>query len=234
MKKSRVDRVKSLGATAGLLLSGLAPETQADDFPLLSIECETSLALSAAPSNISSDASVYVLTDRGYVKSKEGGNDFSCIVARDSSLSLQPICYDEYGSETILQTILETDHLLLAQSDYSEIYAEINEGLASGRFSQPISTSLSYMLSDFNLYWREEESAMRKARPHYMISTDHTRESIHFDRELAQFHDPLPSISPMGPFRFFIVTAANPTDDGVVRANCGSQLDRFTSLLEQE
>ena len=218
-------------AALSFLLSGISLGAVSAEFPILSVECESALARSAAPENIANGASVYVLTRRGYVLAEKGSNDFSCIVARDSDRSIQPVCYDKFGADSILQTIVDTGPQLLNYVAWEEIYQLVEEGLKTGRYKYPTSTSLSYMLSDFNLYWRENRQEMKKARPHYMISTVHTRESILFDEDLSKQYNSLPTIAPMGPFRYFIVTSENATDSANVLESCGSQLDRYTALI---
>jgi len=60
------------------------------------------LAESAAPPEISGQATVYVLERAGYVKVREGTNGFSCFVDRQSPLNLEPTCFDAEGSATTL------------------------------------------------------------------------------------------------------------------------------------
>ena len=62
------------------------------------------LAESAAPPEISSQATVYILEPSGYVRVREGSNGFSCIVDRQSPLNLEPTCFDAEGSRTTLLT----------------------------------------------------------------------------------------------------------------------------------
>lgn len=209
-------------AITALLASGSVAE--AGEFPFLSRHCESALALSAAPANISMSAAVYVLTEDGYELVRDGENDFSCIVARNHPESLLPICYDKEGSETIMQTVIGTADLIVSGATDVELDEAISGGFESGEYSRPESTSLSYMLSAFNYGYREESGRMVNMRPHSMISTEHTRDSIDFDAEMHAYHDVLPTISPMGPYRFFIIRAENPADSSDVMAHCEGQL----------
>jgi hypothetical protein len=62
------------------------------------------LAESAAPPEISSHATIYLLEPAGYVKIREGTNGFSCFVDRQTPLNLEPTCFDAEGSATTLPT----------------------------------------------------------------------------------------------------------------------------------
>src|SRR5262249_51475710 len=70
--------------------------------PLLPRDQEIALAESAAPPAIAKNAAVYVLEEKGYAKVRDGSNGFTCLVERDLPLNIEPICYDEEGSSTLL------------------------------------------------------------------------------------------------------------------------------------
>jgi len=61
---------------------------------------EIELALSAAPSEISSKSDVYVLRGTDYVKVRTGTNGGACMVGRDlHEGSRYPICFDREGAK---------------------------------------------------------------------------------------------------------------------------------------
>ena len=55
---------------------------------------EIALARSAAPAEVSRDATVYVLTDTGYAVAVPGSNGNACLVDRSWPDSLEPQCFD--------------------------------------------------------------------------------------------------------------------------------------------
>src|SRR6185295_15905510 len=93
-------------ATLLLLLSCAASSAQAPyptpPRPLGEAE-EIALAVTAAPSEISGKADVYVLRGTDFVKAKAGTNGCACMVGRDShDGSRYPICFDQEGARTLL------------------------------------------------------------------------------------------------------------------------------------
>src|SRR5579862_7466193 len=81
------------------------------------------LAESAAPPEISSNATVYLLERSGYVKVRDGSNGFSCFVDRQDPLNLEPTCFDAEGSATTLQSRLDRKSTRLNSSHSSISYA---------------------------------------------------------------------------------------------------------------
>ncbi|MBV8531944.1 MAG: hypothetical protein JO104_11545, partial [Candidatus Eremiobacteraeota bacterium] len=80
---------------------------------LMDRNAEIALAQTAAPPSISTDASVLVLTTRGYEVGAKGSNGFTCIVERGwmapfdqvdfwSTKLRAPICYNAPASRTVL------------------------------------------------------------------------------------------------------------------------------------
>ena len=74
----------------GVLSSGAAaqdkPQEPAREVHLVTAstprERQIDLALSAAPTEVSSKAAVYILGPKGYEKVREGTNGFSCLIER--------------------------------------------------------------------------------------------------------------------------------------------------------
>lgn len=115
---------------------------------------EIRLAQSAAPPALSRNATVLVLTARGYVVGQEGSNGFTCIVERGwmppfdqhdfwNPRLRAPICYNPAASRTVLQYTLDRTKLALAGMSRTQILARIK--------AMPLPTpepgSMSYMLS---------------------------------------------------------------------------------------
>ena len=70
------------------------------------VQCESEMALSAAPEHLRADASVFVLEKDGYVLKSVGAKGITCIVNRDHPRVLKPVCFDEAGSDSIVPMIL--------------------------------------------------------------------------------------------------------------------------------
>ncbi len=70
--------------STGLLSSTVAIQAMAQDLPKvydtsMPHEQQIALAESAAPAEVSSKATIYVLGPKGYEKAREGTNGFSCL-----------------------------------------------------------------------------------------------------------------------------------------------------------
>jgi hypothetical protein len=106
------------------------------------------LAESAAPPEVSSKATVYVLEKSGYVKVREGTNGFSCFVDRQSLLNLEPTCFDAEGSATTLLTRLFVEEQRGQGKSEEEIAAAVADGYKTGKFQAPRKPGIAYMMSE--------------------------------------------------------------------------------------
>ncbi len=106
------------------------------------------LAESAAPPEISSHASVYLLEPTGYIRIREGTNGFSCFVDRQTPYNLEPTCFDAEGSSTTLPTRLYTEEQRAKGRSEEQIKAEIDEGYKKGKYKAPSKPGIVYMMSD--------------------------------------------------------------------------------------
>ena len=137
---------------------------------------EIALARSAAPTSISKDAAVLVLTRSGYSRAANGSNGFTCLVERswmsgfDDAEFWNPkgrgaICYNPPASRTVLQYDYVRAKLVLAGLSKMQIYARLNAMAARKALPTPEPGSMSYMLSK-NQYLNDEA---RNWRPHLMF-----------------------------------------------------------------
>lgn len=143
-----------MGLMAGAFLAPSVPAfAQTDalkpkyDFSL-SREEKIKLAESAAPPEISSKATLYILERSGYVKVRDGENGFTCFVDRQSPLNLEPTCFDAEGSATTLQSRFLAEEMRGKGKSEEEVTAAIAEGYKSGRFRAPQKPGIVYMMSD--------------------------------------------------------------------------------------
>ena len=132
---------------------------------------EIALARSAAPPSISKDATVLVLTPRGYVTASEGRNGFVCFVDRSWSSPFDdpefwnphirgPVCMNAAAARSALPLQRKQAELALSRLSREQILARMKEAIARKEFGPAEIGSMSYMLSkeqnlgDSNSHWR--------------------------------------------------------------------------------
>jgi hypothetical protein len=145
--------------------------------PLLPREKEIALAESAAPPSISKNAALYVLEEKGYTKIRDGSNGFTCLVERDLPLNIEPICYDEEGSATLVLAVIRKAELRRQGKSEDVVNADIGEGYASGRFRAPRRSGVAYMLSPDTRVFNPRTGATRALPPHLMFYAPYMKNS---------------------------------------------------------
>lgn len=138
------------------------------DFSLTRAE-KIKLAQSAAPTEITTKATTYVLERSGYVKVREGTNGFSCFVDRQTPYNSEPTCFDAEGSATTLPTRLFAEEQRAQGKSEEEIRAAIAEGYKSGRFRAPQKPGIVYMLSDQIYLLDPDTNKIIHVPPHLMF-----------------------------------------------------------------
>ena len=119
---------------------------------------EIALARSAAPTSISSDATVLVLEKSGYQTAVEGKNGFTCLVERawmspfDSpefwnQKMRGPICYNPAAVRTILPYTVNRTKLALSGLSKAQIRESIVAAVAKNELPMPEAGAMSYMMS---------------------------------------------------------------------------------------
>ena len=157
----------SLAATTAVAQSDSAWSDELP--PLLPETREIALARSAAPDAVSADATVLVLKRGGYVVAREGTNGVTCYVSRTWPESLEPHCFDEEGSKTILAMALERARLREEGVNGNEIDRAIADGLANGEFRLPNRPAMSYMMSAGQVLFNDAGQRVGNWQPHLMI-----------------------------------------------------------------
>lgn len=127
------------------------------------------LAESAAPPEISSKATVYVLERTGYVKVREGTNGFSCFVDRQTPLNSEPTCFDAEGSATTLPTRLFAEEQRAQAKTEEQVNAAIEASYKSGKFHAPAKPGIVYMMSPFVYIYIAEKNQVVHVPPHLMF-----------------------------------------------------------------
>ena len=119
---------------------------------------EVALARTAAPPEISANATVLVLTRTGYIEAAHGSNGFTCAVMRSFSAAPNdpgfwnprisaPHCFNPPAARTVLPALLAQITWALAGATPAELDAKINAAYASKKFLMPAVGAMTYMLS---------------------------------------------------------------------------------------
>jgi hypothetical protein len=137
--------------------------------PLLPRAREIALARSAAPPEISAQATVLVLTDTGYAIAERGTNDATCFVNRSQPESLEPHCFDREASATVMQVELRRGALRQQGRSAEEIERDIAEGIKSGRLALPRRPAMTYMMSSSQVLYSEKRARVGAWKPHIML-----------------------------------------------------------------
>ena len=143
----------------GLLPSTAAIQAMAQELPRVydpsvSRERQIALAESAAPAEVSSKATVYILGPKGFEKARKGTNGFTCFVGRHfvkpTETTVEPTCFDAEGSRTTWIVRMREEELRSSGRSEAEIKADIANGYKKGRFKDPGKPGLLYMMSSEN------------------------------------------------------------------------------------
>jgi hypothetical protein len=152
-------------ATALLLPVGALAQTAATP-PILSEAEEIALARSAAPAEVTGEATILVLRDGHYHTAAEGSNGVTCMVSRSLPLSLEPICYDPEASRTILQIEIRRVELRLAGFSPEDVDRRIAQAIGSGEFALPQRPAMAYMMSGGQILYSDADTRVGAFLPH--------------------------------------------------------------------
>src|SRR5262245_6072193 len=222
-------KMRIFNCIATLVLVVLANSVwgQAPKYPTLSeylmdSEAEIALAKSAAPSNISDEATIKVLTSSGYKVIHEGKNGFTCMVMRgwsaptytpvqfrdlvyDSTLRA-PICFNQIGSQTVMPYYELRNKLGMEGKTPEQIAEGIQTAYAKGELPKRDGVAYAYMWSaDQNL-----GTGIGHWHPHVMVF------SPYYKNEMLggnAFGGPLPTVSDDAGTPFAVVVI--PVDDSL-------------------
>lgn len=159
-----------LAASTGSAAAQSASAGSTELPPILDLEREIALARSAAPATVSAEATVLVLRrGEGFVVGEEGTSGVTCLVDRTWPQTIEPHCYDPEGAETILPMRLRWAELRERGWPKERIDADIEEGIAAGRFRLPNRPVLTWMMSDGQVLYDDDGSFVGKWQPHLMI-----------------------------------------------------------------
>ncbi len=144
-------------------------------------DLETDFALSALPSQLRSNATVYLLNpDKGYYISKQGSNGFVCFISRTEWEWAEfrqdvatPISYDAEGAKTIMPVYLDVA-AMRSSGKYSpvQIRDTITARIKRGYYKAPSRPGISYMEAPMMRVYTSNDpknnNVASVSMPHYM------------------------------------------------------------------
>jgi len=177
-------------------------------------ERQIELALSAAPTEVSSKAAVYVLGPKGYEKVREGTTGFSCLIERSFKETLQvsaaPACFDAEGSRTIMLGYLHREELRAQGKPEAEIKDDIAKGYKDGRFKAP-GPGFLYMMSSENYFYDADTRQWGTVPPHLMFYAPYkTAKDLGYESISPTM---VPYLTYPGPEGLIVVAAKKPPQD---------------------
>jgi len=160
----------------------VAPGSAAEQTPLdqLPRALEVKLALSALPSHLRGEATVFVLDPKtGYVMERQGSNGFTCFVERTDYVRAQyrddllvPICFDPEGTRTIEPVSFDVARIR-AEGKLSapQLKLLIEQRFREGTYHSPSRPGISYMIAPvMRLYMGPDSKDIATMNmPHYMF-----------------------------------------------------------------
>jgi len=179
-------------------------------------EQQIELALSAAPTEVSSKAAVYVFGPKGYEKAREGTNGFSCLVERSFRGGVQtssaPACFDAEGSRSMMVAYLRREELRAQGKSEEEIKEDIANGYKDGRFKVP-GPGFLYMMSNENYVYNSESKKSGFVPPHLMFYAPYkTAKDVGYEA-VSPTMVPYLTGSGVGPESLLVVAADKPSED---------------------
>ncbi len=152
---------KIVGFGLVLTLAGISPAQAAgplDRYLIADRNQEVALARSAAPPSISDDATILVLTSKGYETAAEGKNGFTCLVERGWTSPLDgpdfmslkvraPVCYNAAAARTHLPYTINRTRLALAGRSKEQMRDEISEQVKNHELPALEMGAMAYMMS---------------------------------------------------------------------------------------
>jgi hypothetical protein len=155
---------------AFLLSEAMAQSGDGSSYVSLPLEREIALARSAAPPEISAEATVWALDDGEFRIAIEGTNGNHCFVGRSTPHSLEPVCYDAEAAATVLLWEFEYFRLRTNGATKEEIEGRLAGQIESGALRVPARPAMSYMMSSAqHLFDPDTGRDVGNWKPHLML-----------------------------------------------------------------
>jgi len=163
-----------------------------EEYLMADRNAEVALARSAAPTTISGNASVLVLTRRGYETAITGKNGFVCLVDRAWQQMVAeadfwnpkvraPVCLNPQAAHSVLPIQRKRTEWALAGISRTGIAARVLAGISAKELPLPDTGSMSYMMSK-DQYLGDQDPHWR---PHLMFYIPSTVRSADWGANLA-------------------------------------------------
>jgi hypothetical protein len=208
-----------VAALALLVTDPLLAQSRRGERPAMARDAEIALARSAAPAAVSAKARVWTWTGSTYVVADSGSSRVNCYVGRPWVPSVEPHCFDEEGSRTVMPILMRRVELYAQGKTDAEADREIAEGLLAGRFRLPSRPAVTYMMSQKQELVNGNGSAVGAWQPHLMIYHPNlTGESVGlpgFVADLGFVENPGTALSALiVPLRSFVSVPGAPPGTG--------------------
>lgn len=208
----------------GALLSVNLATAQAAEVRPLTESCEIALALSGAPDHLQQEAGVFVLKQAGFERVKESQNGFNCIVERNHSESIIPICFGPASTGANLVAILDGGKQIRNGASFADMLQHRQEAVAAGAYARP-GPGISYMVSDFTYIFNPSLDAMLDVSPHIMFNAPGLSAAEIGANDSAMLENRgLPMINDPGSHGFMVSFIEKPSDTDAVEQACQGQL----------
>jgi hypothetical protein len=184
---------------------------QSQQYPLLSRELETELALSAAPKHLRADATVLALEPTGFATAKRGTNAFTCLVSRRGG-DFFPVCWDAEGTRSLLPIDFDDAQLRLQRKTGTEIRQTLAGKFADGSYHAPSRTGVAYMLSPLRYSIDDKGQVTRSGpNPHVMFYGPNLT-----DADIGGVRGSLVYMNKVGPDGMIIVPVGQQEKDAIL------------------
>jgi hypothetical protein len=177
-------------------------------------ERQIELALSAAPTQVSSKATVYILGSQGYEKVRDGTTGVSCFIWRSFKETMQvsaaPACFDAEGSRTLMLAAMHREELRAQGKSEAEIKDDIAKGYKDGRF-KAAGPGFLYMMSSENYFYDSDAKQWGVVPPHLMFyAANKTAKDLGYEAISSTM---VPYLTNLGPEGLMVVMAKKPPED---------------------
>lgn len=176
-------------------------------------ERQIELALNAAPAEVSSKATAYILGAKGYEKVREGTNGFSCLIERSfaGTTQIRPRRHASTQRAAELLRLRTCQGRLRAQGkSEAEIKDDIAKGFQDGRFKVP-GPGFLYMMSNENYVYDSEFKESDFVPPHLMFYAPYkAAKDLGYESISPTM---VPYLTYPGPEGLIVVAAQKPSQD---------------------
>ncbi len=216
---------------SGVALAFSATLATAANVRPLTESCEAALAVSAAPEHLQSQAGIFILKESGYEMIRKSSNGFNCIVERNHSESIIPICFGAASTDANLAAIIDGGRQIRHGASFEEMLTNREEAILSGAYARP-GPGISFMISNYTYIFNSGAGAMLNVAPHLMFHAPGLSASdIGADNRAMLENRGLPMINAPGPHGFMVSFIEKTSDSEDVERACRGQLPDTSSMI---